>query len=80
MSNGWLFDAVVIDPPWKLSGNNPTWGVKINYSSLSDWQIKTIKVDCLQTDGFIFMWAINSKIIQTLRLLEEWGYDVVDEI
>lgn len=26
------------------------------------------------------MWAINSKIIQTLRLLEEWGYEVIDEI
>lgn len=26
------------------------------------------------------MWAINSKIVPTIKLMDEWGYDVIDEI
>jgi len=39
-----------------------------------------LSIETLQTDGFIFMWAINSKIVPTIKLMDEWGYDVIDEI
>jgi mRNA m6A methyltransferase catalytic subunit len=33
---GRLFDAIMMDPPWNISGPNPTRGVSINYDTLSD--------------------------------------------
>jgi len=33
---GRLFDVIMMDPPWQLSSSQPSRGVAIAYSSLSD--------------------------------------------
>lgn len=37
---GRLFDIICMDPPWQLSTANPTRGVAIAYSTLTDEKIK----------------------------------------
>jgi mRNA (2'-O-methyladenosine-N6-)-methyltransferase len=80
ISEGRLFDVIMIDPPWQLSSSNPTRGVKIDYSVLTDQVIQDCNIPALQTEGFIFIWAINSKMMTTLKFLKLWGYEYVDEV
>lgn len=77
---GRLFDAIMMDPPWQLSSSQPSRGVAIAYDSLSDEKIRQMPIEKLQTDGFIFIWAINAKYRFTCKLIEDWGYKLVDEI
>mmetsp|Transcript_28643 Transcript_28643/g.50939 ORF Transcript_28643/g.50939 Transcript_28643/m.50939 type:complete len:284 (+) Transcript_28643:1500-2351(+) len=77
---GKLFDVIMMDPPWQLSGANPTRGVTISYSALPDAQVMSLPIAKLQETGLIFIWTINAKYRFTLKLLDKWGYRYVDEL
>ena len=77
---GRLFDAIMMDPPWQLSSSQPSRGVAIGYSSLSDDMISRIPIRTLQKEGFLFIWVINAKYGLALQLFEKWGYKLIDEI
>lgn len=77
---GRLFDVVMMDPPWQLSSSQPSRGVAIGYSSLSDDAISRIPLPRLQKQGFLFIWVINAKYRLALELLDQWGYSLIDEI
>lgn len=71
----------MMDPPWRLSSSQPSRGVAIQYSSLSDDLIEQIPVQKLQKEGFLFVWVINAKFQWTVNTMEKkWGYKVVDSI
>lgn len=74
------FDVVMMDPPWQLATANPTRGVALGYSQLTDQDIVNLPVPSLQTNGFLFVWVINAKYKFTLDLFDKWGYKLVDEI
>ncbi|KAG1658572.1 hypothetical protein FOA52_005576 [Chlamydomonas sp. UWO 241] len=74
------FDVIMMDPPWQLATANPTRGVSLGYSQLTDNDIANLPVLQLQSNGFLFIWVINAKYKSTLDLFERWGYTVVDEI
>lgn len=42
------FDVIMMDPPWRLSTSQPSRGVAIQYSSLSDEAIEQIPIPTLQ--------------------------------
>ena len=52
---GKLFDVIMMDPPWQLSGSNPTRGVTISYDALPDQIISSMPIKCLQKKGFLFI-------------------------
>lgn len=70
----------MMDPPWQLSSAQPSRGVAIAYSSLSDDSILDIPIPSLQKQGFIFIWAINAKYRTAIKMIKKWGYQLVDEI
>lgn len=74
------FDVIMMDPPWKLSTSQPSRGVAIQYDSLSDEYIEKIPINKLQKNGVIVIWAINAKYAFTIKLIEQWGYKLVDSI
>lgn len=74
------FDVVMMDPPWQLATANPTRGVALGYSQLTDKDIHNLPIPKLQKDGLLFIWVINAKYQFTLDLFERWGYDLVDEV
>ena len=75
------FDVIMMDPPWQLATHNPTRGVALGYSQLTDSHITNIPVSKLQKDGgFLFVWVINAKYKFCLDLFKEWGYEMVDEV
>ena len=78
---GRLFDVITMDPPWQLSSANPTRGVAIAYDTLSDHEIlEYIRLDKLQTSGFLFIWVINAKMRFALELFKKNDYKLVDEV
>ena len=68
------FDVIMMDPPWQLATANPTRGVALGYSQLTDQDIINLPVPSLQCNGFLFVWVINAKYKFTLDLFERWGY------
>lgn len=71
----------MMDPPWKLSTSQPSRGVAIQYDSLSDECIENIPIETLQGDcGIIAVWAINAKYMFAIKLIEKWGYKLVDSV
>ena len=74
------FDVVMMDPPWALATANPTRGVALGYSQLTDRDIEDLPLPKLQTDGFLFLWVINAKYKLAVDLFRKWGYELVDEI
>lgn len=83
------FDAILIDPPWRIKGNqlisnektmfnNSKWG--LSYGTMSNDEIIDIDVGCLSDKGFIFLWVINSQIEFGFKCLQKWGYTYVDRI
>lgn len=76
-----MFDVITCDPPWVLSTANPTRGVAIAYSALSDENIKkNLRFDLLQKSGFLFIWVINAKYRFAIEMMDHYGYTLVDEI
>ena len=74
------FDVIMMDPPWQLATANPTRGVSLGYSQLTDHSIADLPIPKLQKNGFIFVWVINAKYQWTLEQFKKWGYESVDEI
>lgn len=71
------FDVIMMDPPWQLATANPTRGVSLGYSQLTDNDIANLPVPRLQSNGLLFIWVINAKYKWTLDLFEKWGYTCV---
>ncbi|PRW55917.1 N6-adenosine-methyltransferase 70 kDa subunit [Chlorella sorokiniana] len=74
------FDVIMMDPPWQLATANPTRGVALGYSQLTDAHIANLPIPRLQQNGLLFVWVINAKYQFCLDLFDQWGYELVDEI
>ena len=74
------FDVIMMDTPWQLATANPTRGVSLGYSQLTDLSIADLPIPKLQKDGFLFVWVINAKYQWMLEQFKKWGYDFVDEV
>eukprot|EP01095_Lingulamoeba_sp_RSL-Kostka_P015346 TRINITY_DN7028_c0_g1_i1.p1 TRINITY_DN7028_c0_g1~~TRINITY_DN7028_c0_g1_i1.p1 ORF type:complete len:309 (-),score=102.89 TRINITY_DN7028_c0_g1_i1:74-1000(-) len=80
LSKSVQFDVIMMDPPWQLASRAPTRGVALSYSQLPNKDIELIPIEKLQTNGFLFIWVINSRYAFTLELFKQWGYKLVDDI
>jgi mRNA m6A methyltransferase catalytic subunit len=70
------FDAIMMDPPWQLATANPTRGVALGYSQLTDADIENLPIPELQPkSGYLFVWVINAKYKFCLDLFDKWGYE-----
>eukprot|EP01100_Stratorugosa_tubuloviscum_P013266 TRINITY_DN655_c0_g1_i3.p1 TRINITY_DN655_c0_g1~~TRINITY_DN655_c0_g1_i3.p1 ORF type:complete len:446 (+),score=201.14 TRINITY_DN655_c0_g1_i3:10-1347(+) len=74
------FDVILMDPPWQLANAAPTRGVALSYKQLPNSDIQALPIPALQTNGFLFIWVINSRYSFALELFKEWGYKLVDDI
>lgn len=74
------FDVIMMDPPWQLATANPTRGVSLGYSQLTDQDIADLPLPMLQKNGLLFVWVINAKYQWCLNQFKKWGYEFVDEI
>jgi len=75
---GRKIDIIMMDPPWKFTTANPTRGVCISYSCMTDDEILNLPMKELQTDGILLIWVINSKMQLSMKMFDKWGYKCMD--
>eukprot|EP01102_Stenamoeba_stenopodia_P005007 TRINITY_DN15508_c0_g1_i1.p1 TRINITY_DN15508_c0_g1~~TRINITY_DN15508_c0_g1_i1.p1 ORF type:complete len:700 (-),score=119.10 TRINITY_DN15508_c0_g1_i1:88-2187(-) len=83
------FDVVLIDPPWRIRGNEVASNDKtmfnnskfaLEYNTLSNQEVIDINVGCLSDNGFLFLWVINSQLQFAFECMNKWGYTYADKI
>ena len=67
------FDVIMADPPWDIHMDLP-------YGTLSDEEMKNLKVGELQQDGMIFLWVTGRATELARECLELWGYERKEEL
>ncbi|KAJ1955437.1 methyltransferase [Dispira parvispora] len=67
------FSIIMADPPWDIHMSLP-------YGTLSDDEIKSMKIGELQDDGLIFLWVTGRAMELGRECLSLWGYERVNEI
>ena len=67
------FDVIMADPPWDIHMDLP-------YGTLSDEEMKNLKVKDLQDDGVIFLWVTGRATELARECLELWGYERKEEL
>ena len=67
------FDVIMADPPWDIHMDLP-------YGTLSDDEMKFLKVKNLQDEGVIFLWVTGRATELGRECLELWGYRNVEEL
>jgi mRNA (2'-O-methyladenosine-N6-)-methyltransferase len=67
------FDVIMADPPWDIHMDLP-------YGTLSDEEMKSLKVKDLQDDGVIFLWVTGRATELARECLEIWGYERKEEL
>ena len=83
-----FFDVVMLDPPWRIKGGQRNQGsfmfsnsrFSLNYDTLSNNDILSLKVENLSQTGFCFLWILNSILDFGYTCLNKWGYDVIEQI
>jgi N6-adenosine-specific RNA methylase IME4 len=74
------FSAILADPPWRFE----TWSPKgqgrsgeAHYSTLSHADLEAMPVGELAADdAVLFMWIVQTRIPQAVRLFEAWGFEL----
>ena len=67
------FDVIMADPPWDIHMDLP-------YGTLSDEEMKNLKVGDLQENGVIFLWVTGRATELARECLELWGYERKEEL
>lgn len=82
------FDVVMLDPPWRIKGgqqydsqfmfaNNK---FKLEYNTMSNDEIMSLRVEKLVKTGFIFLWILANQINVACEMINHWGFELVDII
>ena len=82
------FDVVMMDPPWRIKGgqkNDSQFMFANNrfcleYDTMSNDQIAMLDIGALSEKGFMFLWILGNQINMACKMLNKWGYDLVDLI
>uniref|UniRef100_A0A914V9U7 mRNA m(6)A methyltransferase n=1 Tax=Plectus sambesii TaxID=2011161 RepID=A0A914V9U7_9BILA len=67
------FSVVMADPPWDIH-------MELPYGTMSDDEMRRLNVQCLQTEGLIFLWVTGRAMELGRECLRLWGYKQCDEI
>lgn len=67
------FSVIMADPPWDIHMDLP-------YGTLTDDEMKAIKIQDLCEDGIIFLWVTGRASELGRECLEIWGYKRIDEL
>lgn len=67
------FGVVVADPSWTIHMN-------LNYSSLKDDELVSLRMDKLQKEGLFLLWVTGRTIETGREFLKKWGYHVENQL
>jgi mRNA (2'-O-methyladenosine-N6-)-methyltransferase len=67
------YDVIMADPPWDIHMDLP-------YGTLSDEEMRGLKIRELQDEGVIFLWVTGRATELARECLEHWGYERKEEL
>lgn len=67
------YGIVIADPSWTIHMN-------LNYSSLKDDELLSLRMDKLQKEGLFLLWVTGRTIETGREFLNSWGYKVINQI
>lgn len=67
------FGVVIADPSWTIHMN-------LNYSSLKDDELVSLRMDKLQREGLFLLWVTGRTIETGREFLKRWGYRVENQL
>jgi mRNA m6A methyltransferase catalytic subunit len=67
------FGVLMMDPPWDIHMTLP-------YGTLTDDEMKDLKIQDLQDDGILFLWVTGRAMEVGRECLARWGYNRIDEL
>lgn len=67
------FGVVIADPSWTIHMN-------LNYSSMKDDELLSLRMDKLQREGIFLLWVTGRTIETGRHFLQQWGYEVVNQM
>eukprot|EP00924_Labyrinthula_sp_SR-Ha-C_P009237 maker-scaffold_2-snap-gene-17.54-mRNA-1 protein AED:0.56 eAED:0.59 QI:0/0/0/0.5/1/1/2/0/249 len=81
-SKDYIFNLVVMDPPWPVGSSSHTRGVKLDYPLLSLSQISKIKLPIrhFPYGTFLFIRVTNTSYLTTLRWAYKLDFYLIDDI
>lgn len=75
---------VVADPPWRFASNSeakPGRNAMRHYPCMSVDQIAALDVPaCLARKALLFMWTTAPMLVQSLPVLDAWGFEYVSQL
>jgi len=77
---GRMFDVVLMDPPWRVTSQNPSRGVVLPFPTMADAEIARLPVRRVQDEGLLFLWVVNGRHEFGIQTLTAWGYRYVGSI
>jgi len=67
------YDVIMADPPWDIHMDLP-------YGTLSDDEMRFLKIKELQDNGIIFLWVTGRATELARECLDLWGYERKEEL
>ncbi|QPG75962.1 hypothetical protein FOA43_003348 [Brettanomyces nanus] len=71
LGNNW--GVIIADPSWTIHMN-------LNYSSMKDDDLLSLRMDKLQKEGIYLLWVTGRTIEMGRKFLKKWGYRVLNQI
>ena len=66
------FDALHVDPPWKVGKGNPLYGFSMNYRTLEFHEIMSLDIESgLKPGGLMLIWVVNAHIHNIMQVLKQ---------
>eukprot|EP00924_Labyrinthula_sp_SR-Ha-C_P001502 snap_masked-scaffold_55-processed-gene-1.32-mRNA-1 protein AED:1.00 eAED:1.00 QI:0/-1/0/0/-1/1/1/0/478 len=77
-----IFKIILMDPPWKVGGPNPTRGVTLPYPTISNKEFAnlTLPLQNFPFGSYIFCWVVNHSHGSVLSWAEKNQFYLIDHI
>jgi len=77
-----LYKTIYADPPWnELGGGKVVRGANRHYRLMKTRDICMLDVSSLcEEDCHLYMWVTNGKLLDGIRVMEEWSFRYVTKI
>ncbi len=71
------YHVIYADPPWRYDfAVSPTREIENQYPTMELEEICALPVKDLGTpDSVLFLWATNPKLLEAIKVIEDWGYN-----
>jgi len=72
------YQIIYIDPPWKMGNKSKNRVLVPKYNVLQDKDIFQLSINNIADKNCaLFLWSINSKLPQSIAIIEKWGFRYV---